>query len=65
MDCAQYDVGMLIPGTTTADVKIFDPIAIVETELRSQGIDGLLGRDVLSEFLVVYDGKRNVITLAF
>lgn len=33
--------------------------------LRGQGIDMLLGRDVLSECLMVFDGPHNKFTIAF
>jgi Aspartyl protease len=65
VNCSQYDVILAIPGANNSDLKVFDPIPIVETQLRSQGIDGLLGRDALADCLMVYDGSNSLFTLAF
>ena len=61
----QYDVAFFLPGATSADVKFIDAMPIVESHLKSQGIDGLLGRDVLASCLMNYDGKSGLITIAF
>lgn len=62
---SQYDVSLVIKGAGAADIKVFDAMPIVEAQLRSQGIDGLLGRDALAECLIVYDGSNSLFTLAF
>jgi hypothetical protein len=47
--CHQYDVSLIIPnGNPAANPLVIDAMPIMETALRSQGIDGLIGRDVLS-----------------
>lgn len=65
MTVNQYDVAFYLPGTTTADIKFIDAMPIVESHLKSQGIDGLLGRDVLASCLMNYDGQAKLITIAF
>lgn len=62
---AQYDVQLIIPGKDTTEIKLLDPIPVVEAHLKSQGIDGLIGRDALSSCLLIYDGQHNLFTLAF
>lgn len=64
--CYTYDVAFFIPPTTMGDLGHFiDPMAVLETHLRSQGIDGLIGRDVLSKCVLVMNGPMNVYTLAY
>jgi hypothetical protein len=40
-------------------------VAIVEAQLSIQGIQALIGRDVLKNCLLVYDGQAGTFTLAF
>lgn len=40
-------------------------IAVIESNLIIQGIDALIGRDVLKRCLFVYDGQEKHFTLAF
>jgi Aspartyl protease len=40
-------------------------IPVIESDLARQGIQGLLGRDVLASCLLVYDGQSGFFTLAF
>jgi hypothetical protein len=59
----------------TFDVSIIVPIAgitftlgalqVFESALSVQGIQALVGRDVLSNCLLVYDGRANIFSLAF
>ena len=60
---AQYDVGL---GMMHADnSRFFSSVPIIATNLRCQGIGGLLGRDILNKCLLVYDGATGTFTLAF
>lgn len=40
-------------------------VPVVEAHLSFQGIQALLGRDILSNCLFLYDGQSGVFTLAF
>jgi len=40
-------------------------IPVIESQLLSQGIHALIGRDVLAGGMFVYNGKANTISLAF
>lgn len=61
--CQQYDVSLLI--SHTAINRVFAAIPVIESNLVHQGIDGLLGRDVLSQCLLIYNGELGIYTLAF
>lgn len=45
--------------------RVFSAIPVLESHLAHQGIHGLLGRDVLSKCLLVYNGEMGLFTLAF
>lgn len=61
--CSQYDVSLLIPHQ--AINYVFHALPVIETSLGHQGIDGLLGRDVLASCLFIYNGESRVYTLSF
>lgn len=63
--CQTYDVSIHVPlGTATA---LFSKMAweVTALDLKHQGFEVLLGRDVLSEGLLVYDGKAGTFSMAF
>lgn len=60
----QYDASVLIPGNTTDGTLVIEAIPIVAAHLRSQGIDGLIGRDILDRCLLVYNGATGSVSLA-
>lgn len=59
----QFDVSLKLIHTSFT--KKIDPLAVVECELEAQGIQALIGRDILSECLLVYDGVDDTFALAF
>jgi predicted aspartyl protease len=63
----QYDVALAIPGATQADIPlVLATIAVVEAELLAgQGFHALIGRDILSQCVLVYNGSFTQFTLAF
>ena len=59
----QYDVSL-----TFLHSKLSFNIAsipVVASNLQMQGIDALIGRDILDDFLLVYDGQLGLFTLGF
>ena len=40
-------------------------IPVIESDLNAQGFQALLGRDVLDQGILIYDGHRRLLTLAF
>lgn len=63
-NCNQYDVSIFIPGAPSGG-HIVPALAVVETHLSSQGIDGLIGRDVLDNCTFIYNGTAKYFTLAY
>lgn len=61
-----YDVSIyLIHGDKSANAVWERSFPVMCANLRAQGIDMLLGRDVLAECLLVYDGRFKSCTIAF
>ena len=61
-----FDVGIVIPIQTSSFV--LQALQIFERKkeaLSFQGIQALIGRDVLSNSLLVYHGRSNIFSLAF
>lgn len=63
--CDQFDVSIFIPGSAPSTGHLIPAMPIVATHLRSQGIDGLIGRDVLKDCTLIYNGTAGLITLAY
>jgi predicted aspartyl protease len=61
--CNQFDVSFMV--TAQNFQRRFDAIAVIEADLATQGIQALIGRDVLSMCLFVYDGTAGTFSLAF
>jgi hypothetical protein len=59
-ECLTYDIDLIIPGNQSH----IQNIEVIETELVNQGINGLLGRDVLKHILFLYHGNTGQFTLA-
>lgn len=57
--CFTYDLDILFP-----DHRAIVNVLVCEAPLTGQNIDGLLGRDVLQNCLLVYSGYDNQFTLA-
>jgi hypothetical protein len=62
--CNLYDVSLLVPALAGAPFFL-DATPVMESQLRSQGIDGLLGRDVLEKFVLFYNSPQSGFTLAY
>jgi hypothetical protein len=52
-----------MPGQTHP--FILPAVSVLESALKVQGIDALIGRDVLQYCLLVYDGRASTISMAF
>ena len=62
----QYDVGLMIPGIhQTHPPLVRRTIPVISSDLSLQGIDALIGRDVLGECILIYNGRDKFFTLAF
>jgi hypothetical protein len=62
----QYDVTIIIPGASAGDAPlIFETISVVGTDLAVQGIDALIGRDILSRCILHYNGDLGFFSLCY
>ena len=62
----QYDICLKIYETVEAPPYTIRNLPVIETELlENQGFHALIGRDVLSKCVLVYNGDKNIYTLAF
>ncbi len=62
--CDQFDVSILL----VHDAKQYSLVhtaAVIASTLKDQGIDLLIGRDLLAKCLCVYDGEAGIVALAF
>lgn len=61
----QYDASLQIYCTMQQAPLEIPVIGVVASDLRVQGIDALIGRDVLQYCLFSYNGQSGFFTLAF
>ncbi len=60
-----YDVGLTIYAATEQSPLIHQTMPVIKSQLKPQGIDGLIGRDVLRSCFLTYDGQNGLFTLAY
>lgn len=60
-----YDVRIVIFGFVAAHSFTLPAVAVTESALKAFGFQVLIGRDILSHCLFVYDGRANIFSLAF
>jgi hypothetical protein len=60
----QYDVSLIIPSGPHTPL-VFSAIPITESDLAVQGIQALIGRDILADCILAYNGTMRMFTLAF
>jgi hypothetical protein len=61
-----YDVSIVVPGAGPHHAPLVIPaLAVTDANFAARGIDALIGRDVLRDCLMVYNGTAGVFTLAF
>jgi len=63
----QYDISLLIPGSHPTHFPLVVPnIPVICAQfLQAQGFHGLLGRDVLSRCILIYNGPASMFTVAY
>lgn len=63
----QFDVGLVIPGSEASHVPLrLETISVLAADrLASQGYEVLIGRDILADCILVYNGPTESFTLAF
>jgi predicted aspartyl protease len=63
--CDVFDASIFIPGRDPQKGFVIPAIQIIATHLSSQGIDGLIGRDVLNRCTLVYLGADGMLSLNY
>ena len=62
----QYDVGLMIRGSDASQSPLIFPVMpVIATPLSPQGIQALIGRDLLAHCVLHYNGSTGLFTLAF
>lgn len=62
----EYDVSLIIPGAGTHHVPLtIDAVPVIAADLAIQGIHAIIGRDVLRDCILIYNGTVGEFTLAF
>lgn len=63
--CDQFDISLFIQGVNGSPGHLVSALPVVATHLKAQGIDGLIGRDVLKNCTFIYNGTAAFATLAY
>lgn len=63
--CSQYDVSLVIMMNDQQMHLASLTIPVMELQIINQGFGVLVGRDVLSQALMVYNGKQGELLLSF
>jgi len=64
----QYDVSLIVPSSDTSHVPLAIatlPVICCNDFLQSQGFHALIGRDVLSHCILIYNGGEMTFTIAY
>lgn len=62
----QYDVSIIVPGTGSQHAPLVIPaVAVLSAILKQQGIDAIIGRDILRDCILIYNGSLGLFTMAF
>jgi len=60
----QYEVSLYIPLSATAGCDVAD-IDMLEVSISDQGLDGLIGRDVIDQWTCIYNGLTSTFTICY
>jgi len=64
--CNTFDVGLMFHGATMLQIAHFVPaLPVLDGQFKPQGIDGLLGRDVLANCRLTYSGPDQLMMISF
>lgn len=62
----EYDVSLIVPGAGIHHVPLtIDAVPVIAADLAIQGIHAIIGRDVLQDCILIYNGAVGEFTLAF
>ena len=64
--CNQYDVSVYLPDSGSGGGGFYiGALPVIETSFAAQGIEGLIGRDIIDKCTMVYNGSAGMFTLAY
>lgn len=63
--CDQFDISMFIPSSIPTAGYLINAVPVIATDLKAQGLDGLIGRDVLKDCILIYNGPAALFTIAY
>jgi hypothetical protein len=61
----QYDLLIFIPGNGKTPGWYMEAVPVTSSSFEGQGIDGLIGRDIIDRGLLFYNGQIGHFTLAY
>lgn len=63
--CEQFDASLFIPGNPGSGGMMIPALPILTTHLQSQGIDGLIGLDVINRCTLIYSGTPGFVQINY
>jgi hypothetical protein len=63
--CHTFDVSLHIPFPAAMAPWSNNACEVTKADLKHQGFDVLVGRDILAESVLIYDGRNGTFTLCF
>jgi hypothetical protein len=63
--CDQYDVSLRLSATDPNNALVRTVLPVIASDLLIQGFEVLLGRDILSRCLLMYDGLNGLFSFAY
>jgi hypothetical protein len=60
----QYEVSLYIPLNASAGCNLQD-IDMLEVSIGDQGLDGLIGRDLIDQWTCIYNGSTSTFTICY
>ena len=61
----QYEIGVLIYSSSQEQPMVVPIIGVIEMPLINQGFHAIIGRDILSQCLLVYDGRNQTYSFCY
>lgn len=61
--CDQYDIKLIIPHPVLS--RVFGAVPVLASDFSAQGMQGLLGRDILAHCVFIANGEIGFYTLSF
>lgn len=66
VQCNQFDVAIYLPDSGQGGGGFYiGALPVLETSFAGQGIDGLIGRDIIDRCTFIYNGSAGIFTLAY